>query len=193
MKSITGIATGLRTLILFRFVLKENAMQELIRLDECDPADTSAMAEAYSRFTAALWESHDNLGKYVMDLMWAEENRYTRYRLTGQGNHDTLEALLLREAAILQQVARCDGGVYRRLIGDGTLPAWETDSTELLDWYRGRVDRIDQTGVGALVKMAAEQGRKTRPDIHLGICGEHGGDPSSIEFCHRIGLDYVSC
>ena len=41
--------------------------------------------------------------------------------------------------------------------------------------------------------MAAEQGRKTRPDIHLGICGEHGGDPSSIEFCHRIGLDYVSC
>ena len=43
------------------------------------------------------------------------------------------------------------------------------------------------------MKMAAEQGRKTRPDIHLGICGEHGGDPSSIEFCHRIGLDYVSC
>jgi len=41
--------------------------------------------------------------------------------------------------------------------------------------------------------MAAEQGRATRPDIHLGICGEHGGDPSSIEFCHRIGLDYVSC
>ena len=53
--------------------------------------------------------------------------------------------------------------------------------------------KLDQTGVGALVKMAAEAGRKTRPDIHLGICGEHGGDPSSIEFCHRIGLDYVSC
>ncbi|MBQ3424513.1 MAG: pyruvate, phosphate dikinase, partial [Clostridia bacterium] len=53
--------------------------------------------------------------------------------------------------------------------------------------------KLDQTGVGALVKMAAEAGRTTRPDIHLGICGEHGGDPSSIEFCHRIGLDYVSC
>ncbi len=53
--------------------------------------------------------------------------------------------------------------------------------------------KLDQTGVGALVKLAAEQGRATRPDIHLGICGEHGGDPSSIEFCHRIGLDYVSC
>ncbi len=53
--------------------------------------------------------------------------------------------------------------------------------------------KLDQTGVGALVKMAAESGRATRPDIHLGICGEHGGDPSSIDFCHRIGLDYVSC
>ncbi|MGX8705431.1 MAG: putative PEP-binding protein, partial [bacterium] len=53
--------------------------------------------------------------------------------------------------------------------------------------------KLDQTGVGALVKMAATAGRATRPDIHLGICGEHGGDPSSIEFCHRIGLDYVSC
>ncbi len=53
--------------------------------------------------------------------------------------------------------------------------------------------RLDQNGVGQLVKMAAEKGRKTRPDIKLGICGEHGGDPSSVEFCHRIGLTYVSC
>lgn len=53
--------------------------------------------------------------------------------------------------------------------------------------------RLDQEGVGQLVEMAVEKGRKTRPDIKLGICGEHGGDPSSIEFCHRIGLDYVSC
>ena len=51
----------------------------------------------------------------------------------------------------------------------------------------------DQTGVGKLVAMAAELGRKTRPNIHLGICGEHGGDPKSIDFCHRVGLDYVSC
>ena len=53
--------------------------------------------------------------------------------------------------------------------------------------------RLDQIGVGKLVKMAAEAGRKTRPDIHLGICGEHGGDPSTIEFCHKVGLNYVSC
>ena len=53
--------------------------------------------------------------------------------------------------------------------------------------------RLDQTGVGKLVKMASELGRKTRPDIKLGICGEHGGDPSSIKFCHKVGLNYVSC
>ncbi len=53
--------------------------------------------------------------------------------------------------------------------------------------------RLDQKGVGKLVEMAARLGRATRPDIHLGICGEHGGDPSSVEFCHRTGLDYVSC
>ena len=53
--------------------------------------------------------------------------------------------------------------------------------------------KLDQEGVGALVKMAAEKGRATRPDIKLGICGEHGGDPSSVEFCHNIGLNYVSC
>ncbi|ABN52540.1 MAG TPA: pyruvate, phosphate dikinase [Hungateiclostridium thermocellum] len=53
--------------------------------------------------------------------------------------------------------------------------------------------KLDQDGVGKLVEMAAKLGRQTRPDIKLGICGEHGGDPSSIEFCHQIGLNYVSC
>ena len=52
---------------------------------------------------------------------------------------------------------------------------------------------IDQEGVGKLVKMSAELGRKTRKDIKLGICGEHGGDPKSVEFCHKVGLTYVSC
>ena len=53
--------------------------------------------------------------------------------------------------------------------------------------------KLDQVGVGKLVKMAADLGKQTRPDIKLGICGEHGGDPSSVEFCHRVGLTYVSC
>ena len=53
--------------------------------------------------------------------------------------------------------------------------------------------KLDQTGVGKLMEMAIKLGKSTRPDMHVGICGEHGGDPSSVEFCHKIGLDYVSC
>ena len=53
--------------------------------------------------------------------------------------------------------------------------------------------KLDQTGVGKLMEMAIKLGKATRPELHVGICGEHGGDPSSVEFCHKIGLDYVSC
>ena len=74
------------------------------------------------------------------------------------------------------------------------------DAGKFLDaYYQNKIyesdpfARLDQNGVGKLVKMAAELGRKTRPDLHLGICGEHGGEPSSIEFCNNVGLDYVSC
>lgn len=52
---------------------------------------------------------------------------------------------------------------------------------------------LDQEGVGQLVKMAVEKGRATRPDLKCGICGEHGGEPSSVKYCHRVGLNYVSC
>ena len=52
---------------------------------------------------------------------------------------------------------------------------------------------LDQTGVGQLVEMGVKKGRLVRPDLKVGICGEHGGDPDSIDFCHRTGLDYVSC
>ena len=71
--------------------------------------------------------------------------------------------------------------------------------SKINDYYDAKIfesdpfAKLDQTGVGELVKMAVEKGRKTRPNIHLGICGEHGGDPASVEFCHRIGLTYVSC
>jgi len=69
----------------------------------------------------------------------------------------------------------------------------------LEDYYQRKIfefdptARLDQSGVGKLVKMGVELGRSTRPDLKLGICGEHGGDPSSVEFCHNVGLDYVSC
>ena len=74
------------------------------------------------------------------------------------------------------------------------------DAGKFLDAYYDRkiyendpFAKLDQTGVGRLVEMAAKLGRQTNPDLHLGICGEHGGDPSSVEFCHKVGLDYVSC
>jgi len=74
------------------------------------------------------------------------------------------------------------------------------DAGKFLDaYYQNKIyesdpfARLDQNGVGKLVAMAAELGRKTRPNIKLGICGEHGGEPSSVEFCNRVGLDYVSC
>ena len=69
----------------------------------------------------------------------------------------------------------------------------------LPDYYRANIFEqdpfatLDQDGVGELIQIAAERGRKTRSDIKLGICGEHGGDPSSVKFCNRVGLDYVSC
>ena len=74
------------------------------------------------------------------------------------------------------------------------------DAGKFLDaYYQNKIyeidpfAKLDQVGVGQLVKMAAEKGRSTRPDIKLGICGEHGGEPTSVEFCHNIGLNYVSC
>jgi pyruvate,orthophosphate dikinase len=74
------------------------------------------------------------------------------------------------------------------------------DTTRLIDYYlqtgileNDPFSTLDQTGVGELIRWGVERGRRTRPDLKSGICGEHGGDPKSIEFCHRVGLDYVSC
>jgi pyruvate, orthophosphate dikinase len=74
------------------------------------------------------------------------------------------------------------------------------DSGKFLPFYiEGRIFKddpfqvLDQEGVGQLVQMGTSKGRKTRPDLKVGICGEHGGEPSSVQFCHRVGLNYVSC
>jgi pyruvate,orthophosphate dikinase len=71
-------------------------------------------------------------------------------------------------------------GFLLKYVEDGILP-WNPFQT------------IDQDGVGRLMKLAVEEGRKTRPDLEVGICGEHGGDPESVDFCYRIGNNYVSC
>jgi pyruvate,orthophosphate dikinase len=74
------------------------------------------------------------------------------------------------------------------------------DASKFLDaYYQKKIfefdpfARLDQNGVGKLVRMAVDLGRGAKPDLKIGICGEHGGDPSSVEFCHNAGLDYVSC
>jgi pyruvate,orthophosphate dikinase len=81
-----------------------------------------------------------------------------------------------------------------------TLGVSRDDAGSFLSEYlaRGLIDRdpfvsIDRNGVGELVEIAVKRGRQARPKIKLGICGEHGGDPDSIRFCHQVGLDYVSC
>ena len=78
-------------------------------------------------------------------------------------------------------ISRDDAGKF--------LPAYLTKKI----WEHDPFARLDQKGVGGLMEIAVRKGRSIRPDIKIGICGEHGGDPSSVEFCHRIGLDYVSC
>ncbi|MCR4728550.1 MAG: pyruvate, phosphate dikinase, partial [Lachnospiraceae bacterium] len=74
------------------------------------------------------------------------------------------------------------------------------DAGKFLDaYYKAKIfendpfAKLDQSGVGQLMEIAIEKGKSVRPDLHCGICGEHGGDPTSVEFCHKIGLDYVSC
>jgi pyruvate,orthophosphate dikinase len=73
-----------------------------------------------------------------------------------------------------------EGGFLLKYVEDKILPA-------------NPFQTLDRVGVGSLMRIAVEKGRQTRPDLELGICGEHGGDPDSIAFCHQIGLDYVSC
>jgi pyruvate,orthophosphate dikinase len=79
-------------------------------------------------------------------------------------------------------------GISRDDMGNFLMPYVENDI-----FKKNPFATLDQTGVGQLMQIAVEKGRRSRPKIKLGICGEHGGDPESVKFCHRLGLDYVSC
>ena len=80
-------------------------------------------------------------------------------------------------------VSRDDAGKF--------LPLYTSEALEI--WPADPFATLDQSGVGQLVEIGIERGRKTRPDLHVGICGEQGGDPETVKFCHRAGMDYVSC
>ncbi len=140
--------------------------------------------------------------KYVKDVVTAtadrvlEENKVTMSYKVGT----MIE--IPRAAITADQVAK-----YAEFFSFGTNDLTQMtfgfsrdDAAKFLDVYYQKklfendpFAKLDQNGVGKLVRIAAELGRSTRPDIKLGICGEHGGEPSSIEFCHRVGLNYVSC
>jgi pyruvate,orthophosphate dikinase len=109
---------------------------------------------------------------------------------------------LPRAALLADEIAK-DAEFFSFGTNDLTQTTWgfsRDDAKKVLPTYlaKGIIKEdpfavLDRDGVGQLVKMATERGRKTRPDLKVGICGEHGGEPSSVEFCHRAGLDYVSC
>jgi pyruvate,orthophosphate dikinase len=109
---------------------------------------------------------------------------------------------LPRAALLADQIAK-DAEFFSFETNDLTRTTWglsRDDAKKVLPTYlaEGIIKQdpfavLDQDGVGQLVKMATERGRKTRPDLKVGICGEHSGEPSSVDFCHRAGLDYVSC
>jgi len=89
---------------------------------------------------------------------------------------------------------------HKRSYADGFWGFRRDDSGKFLKQYkeigifaRDPFQALDQKGIGALIKIAIEKGRRTNPKLVIGICGEHGGEPSSVEFCHKVGLNYVSC
>ena len=109
---------------------------------------------------------------------WTLDKLRERARDSVQHNGDFDEASFAKLAALLRYV-------------DGLDEPGAKEKVKIL--ATNPFQTLDREGVGQLVRMAVEKGRKANPHLELGICGEHGGDPNSVEFCHMIGLDYVSC
>lgn len=140
--------------------------------------------------------------KYVKDIVTATADRVLAEHKTEMKYKVGTMIEIPRAAITADQIAK-----YAEFFSFGTNDLTQMsygfsrdDAGKFLDvYYQKKIfesdpfARLDQNGVGKLIRIAAELGRSTRPDIKLGICGEHGGDPSSIEFCHRVGLNYVSC
>ena len=122
--------------------------------------------------------------KITFDYMVGTMIEVPRGALTADENANTAEFFSFCTNDLTQTAL----GISRDDMGNFLLPYTENEI-----FKKNPFATLDQTGVGQLMQMAVEKGRKTRPDIKLGICGEHGGDPDSVKFCHKLGLDYVSC
>jgi pyruvate,orthophosphate dikinase len=122
--------------------------------------------------------------KITFDYMVGTMIEVPRGALTADEIADTAEFFSFGTNDLTQTAL----GISRDDMGNFLLPYTENEI-----FKKNPFATLDQTGVGQLMQMAVEKGRKTRPDIKLGICGEHGGDPESVKFCHRLGLNYVSC
>ena len=140
--------------------------------------------------------------KYVKEVVVAEAEKVKAEKKSAIQYHIGTMIEIPRAALLADEIAE-DAEFFSFGTNDLTQMTFgfsRDDAGKFLDsYYKSKIyesdpfARLDQNGVGQLVQMAAEKGRKTRPNIKLGICGEHGGDPSSIEFCHKVGLTYVSC
>ena len=140
--------------------------------------------------------------KFVKEVVVAEAEKVKAEKKSAIQYHIGTMIEIPRAALLADEVAE-DAEFFSFGTNDLTQMTFgfsRDDAGKFLDYYyKSKIyesdpfARLDQNGVGQLVQMAAEKGRKTRPNIKLGICGEHGGDPSSIEFCHKVGLTYVSC
>ncbi len=140
--------------------------------------------------------------KYVKEVVVAEAEKVKAEKKSAIQYHIGTMIEIPRAALLADEIAE-DAEFFSFGTNDITQMTFgfsRDDAGKFLDYYyKSKIyesdpfARLDQNGVGQLVQMAAEKGRKTRPNIKLGICGEHGGDPSSIEFCHKVGLTYVSC
>jgi len=133
--------------------------------------------------------------KAEIDTVFAEQKKTVKYKL---GTMIELPRAALCAAELAEEAEFFSFGTND--LTQTTFGLSRDDAGKFLPDYVNRrileIDpfvSLDQTGVGLLVEMATKSGRKVRPDMHIGICGEHGGEAKSIEFCHRIGLDYVSC
>jgi hypothetical protein len=148
------LSERLGSLIIFRRLLSDKTVKLFARLEEVfeSGANRAELIGAYCDFTSSLFASHHSFGAHIYELMLADENIYTEYKLTGKGDGRVLDALLVRELGILSEIARINGKVYCKVIGDESLPLWGEYTDDLTAGYLDYISSIRQRGTGIFAK-----------------------------------------